>query len=116
MLTNCENAAFKHAWRSRGFFTLTRLVGTSAINTDISEGVRNHPVQKVCECRNWHEPWEMMVFKKEGNQYHSGLSFKSLEDGNPGFSADKRYGTEPQAVDGCCWFYGVLICYEGFDI
>jgi hypothetical protein len=93
-------------------------------------------VQKVREFRNWYEPWEMMVFKKEGNQYHKqlvemkygGLSFKSLEDGNPGFtlkegcavkircSADMRYGTELQAVDGCCWFYGVLICYDGFDI
>lgn len=93
-------------------------------------------MQKVREFRNWYEPWEMMVFKKDGNQYHKqlvemkygALSFKRQDNGEIGFtlkegcavkircSADKRYGTELQAVDGCCWFYGVLICYDGFDV
>ena len=101
-----------------------------------NEGVKDRPVEKAYKFRNWYEPWEMVLFKKEGNQYHKqiielkygGLSFKCLEDGSNGFTlkegcavlircrADKKYGTELQAVDGCCWFYGVLICYDGFDV
>ena len=101
-----------------------------------NERVKDHPVEKAYKFRNWYEPWEMVLFKKEGNQYHKqiielkygGLSFECLEDGSNGFTlkegcavlircrADKKYGTELQAVDGCCWFYGVLICYDSFDV
>lgn len=86
--------------------------------------------------RNWYEPWEMVVFKKGGNQYfetlmnlkYGGLSFKRQDNGEVGFTLQEKcvvlirckahsiYGTELQGVGGCHWFYGVLVCYDGFDV
>jgi hypothetical protein len=106
------------------------------LDTDLEESLQDRPIEGPYKFRNWYEPWEMMLFKKEGNQYfkqivelkYGALQFKRQDDGSEGFtlkegcavlvrtSANKKYGTELQAVDGCCWFYGVLVCYDGFDV
>ena len=94
------------------------------------------PKLKKRKLHNWYEPWEMVVFKKAGNQYfealmnlkYGGLSFKRQDNGEVGFTlqekcavlirckAHKDYGTELQGVDGCHWFYGVMVCYDGYDV
>jgi hypothetical protein len=88
--------------------------------------------------RNWYEPWEMVVFKKGGNQYfetlmnlkYGGLSSKRQDNGEVGFTLQEKcavlirckahthsiYGIELQGVNGCHWFYGALVCYDGFDV
>lgn len=111
-------------------------LSTSSSITDLEESLQDRPIEPLYKFRNWYEPWEMMLFKKEGNQYfkqivelkYGGLQFKRQDDGSDGFtlkegcavlirtSANKKFGTELQSVDGCCWFYGVLVCYDGYDV
>ena len=77
----------------------------------------------------------MTVFKPGGNQYfralvgkkYGGLHFKDFLTGKVGYivedkcavllrcSKHRTQGTELQAKDGCNWFYGLLVCYDGFD-
>jgi hypothetical protein len=62
------------------------------------------------------------------NLKYGGLSFKRQDNGEVGFTLQEKcavlirckahsiYGTELQGVDGCHWSYGVLACYDGFDV
>ena len=92
------------------------------------------PVEKRT-FRCWYEPWEHTVFKPGGNQYfaafidrkYGGLSFKALDDGRAGWipkkgcavlircSKHKTKGSELQGKNGHNYYYGLLICYEGYD-
>lgn len=97
--------------------------------------VQPRPRLAAREFRNWYEPWEKTLFKPGGNQYfaaivdkkYGGISFKDFLTGKIGYTLkqgcavlircrkNQKTGTELQAVDGHNWFYGLLVCYDGFD-
>jgi hypothetical protein len=65
----------------------------------LSDGdVVQRPKLSKRKLHNWYEPWEMVVFKKAGNQYfealmnlkYGGLSFKRQDNGEVGFTLQEK--------------------------